>query len=163
MKIKITDKVYSDTLLASQKVQEWKDIGNEVVFTNGCFDVFHNGHLEVLQKSSILGDKLIVGLNSDFSVSKIKGKNRPIYNEMDRAMILASITFVDMVVLFKEETPLELISCLIPDVLVKGGDYKKEEIVGAEIVTQHGGEVKIVDILEGYSTSKIIKKLKSLN
>ncbi len=139
------------------KRQEWKD--QKVVFTNGCFDILHLGHVDYLEKSASKGDKLIVGLNTDASVSKLKGPTRPVNNEMARARILAALSFVDAVVFFSEDTPLSLIKRLKPDVLVKGNDYNISNIVGADVVMENGGKVETIDLVEGYSTTNIINKI----
>jgi D-beta-D-heptose 7-phosphate kinase/D-beta-D-heptose 1-phosphate adenosyltransferase len=131
----------------------------KVIFTNGCFDILHRGHIEYLKKAKSFGNLLIVGLNGDSSVRKLKGKGRPIVPQEDRAEILASLGMVDYVCIFKEETPQKIINALIPDVLVKGGDYKKKEIVGSEMVKSHGGRVSTVKEVEGKSTKNIIKKI----
>jgi rfaE bifunctional protein nucleotidyltransferase chain/domain len=143
------------------QVEKWKQAGNEVVFTNGCFDIIHKGHIEVLARSADLGDKLIIGLNSDQSIQKLKGEDRPIIDEQARAILLASLEFVDAVVIFSEDTPLKLISALLPDVLAKGGDYEIETIVGHEIVQQNGGKVKLVPFVDGFSSTTIIDKIKN--
>ena len=131
----------------------------KVVFTNGCFDILHQGHVDYLSKAADLGTKLVVGVNSDNSVRRLgKDKNRPIQDEKSRAIILAALHFVDLVILFDEDTPLELIKEVNPQVLVKGSDYKMHEIVGYEFVTEKEGEVRTIDFLEGYSTSKIVEK-----
>jgi len=145
---------------AKKKVAEWKGKGQKVVFTNGCFDILHLGHIDYLEKARNLGDKLIIGLNSDDSVSRFKGPGRPVQDQHSRARILAALQFTDMVVFFNENTPLALISELLPDVLVKGSDYLAENIVGAEVVKKHGGEVKTVEFVPGYSTSRIIEKIR---
>ena len=137
----------------------WKDLGWEVVFTNGCFDVLHPGHLKVITRAAGLGEKLIIGLNSDASVSRIKGSSRPIHHQDDRSEMLAAIEMVDMVILFDEDTPGKLIDRLLPDVLVKGGDYKLDEIVGSDVVIEYGGKVEIVPFLEGHSTTGILNSL----
>jgi D-beta-D-heptose 7-phosphate kinase/D-beta-D-heptose 1-phosphate adenosyltransferase len=131
----------------------------KVVFTNGCFDILHRGHIECLRKAKSFGEVLMVGLNSDSSVRKIKGEKRPILPQADRAEILASLEMVDYVVIFKEETPLNLITSLVPDVLAKGGDYKKDDIVGKEIVESSGGRVVLVKQIAGRSTRNIIGKI----
>lgn len=137
----------------------WQFQGKKIVFTNGCFDILHLGHIDYLAKAKDLGDLLIIGLNTDLSVSKIKGKNRPIQDEISRAMVLASLCFVDIVVFFGEDTPYNLIKTTQPDILVKGADYKPEEIVGYEIVKNKGGEIVTIEYLEGYSTTGIEKKI----
>ena len=136
--------------------------GKKVVFTNGCFDILHRGHIEIFQKSKSLGDILIVGLNSDASVKMLKGDKRPIVNEDDRAVVIAALESVDYVCLFEEETPAEIIKLLKPDILVKGGDYKIEEIVGRDTVLEHGGEVVAVPLVEGRATRCIIEKIVNL-
>ncbi|MFQ6031695.1 MAG: D-glycero-beta-D-manno-heptose 1-phosphate adenylyltransferase [Candidatus Zixiibacteriota bacterium] len=131
----------------------------KVVFTNGCFDILHRGHIECLKKAKSLGDLLIVGLNSDSSVKKLKGDKRPIFPQKDRAEILASLWMVDYVCIFEEETPQKIISALIPDILVKGGDYKKRKIVGKQVVESHGGKVFTVKEVKGKSTKNIINRI----
>lgn len=141
------------------KVRIWKFQGQKIVFTNGCFDIVHLGHIDYLAKAASLGNRLIVGLNTDASVSCIKGPFRPVQDEHSRAMLMAALHFVDAVVLFGEDTPLELISYLQPDVLVKGSDYSVDQIVGADVVLANGGSVQTIDFVEGYSTSKVIDKI----
>lgn len=144
-----------------RKLAYWRFKEDKIVFTNGCFDILHKGHIEYLAKAANLGDVLIVGLNSDESVRRLKGENRPVLDEESRAMALASIGFVDNVVIFDEDTPYELIKKIQPDVLVKGADYNEDDIVGADIVKAKGGEIKTIEFVDGYSTSKIIDKIKS--
>ena len=148
---------------AIKKVENWKQQGQEIVFTNGCFDILHIGHIKYLEEAAALGNKLIVGVNSDASTSRLKGENRPINEAHSRIYLLASLTFVDGVVEFDENTPLALIEALTPDILVKGGDYKAEDVVGGKVVIENGGEVKILQFLEGYSTTNIESKILSLN
>lgn len=136
-------------------------IGKKVVFTNGCFDVLHRGHLTYLREAAELGDILIVGLNSDASVKRLKGENRPLNNEQDRALALASLLFVDAVVIFDEDTPENLIKRIKPHVLVKGGDYNENTIAGASFVKAAGGEVKVIPFIEGYSTTNFIEQVKA--
>ena len=138
----------------------WKLKNKKIVFTNGCFDILHRGHVEYLAQAASVGDVLVIGLNSDISVRSIKGKNRPVLDEYARAILLASLSFVTAVILFSEDTPYELIKKVNPDVLVKGSDYKAEDIVGYDIVKANGGEVVTIDFIEGYSTTSIIDKLK---
>lgn len=138
---------------------EIKRQNKTIVFTNGCFDIIHPGHIYYLSEAKKLGDYLIVGLNTDSSVKRLKGEERPINTEEDRAIVMDSLKPVDLVVFFDEDTPLELIKAISPNVLVKGGDYKKNEIVGAEFVEQTGGKIIIIPFLEGKSTSKIIEKM----
>ncbi len=139
--------------------KELKQNGKKVVFTNGCFDILHIGHVTYLEKAARLGDVLVLGLNSDASVSALKGPSRPVNKEADRAGVLSALKFVDYVTVFDEDTPFELVSAIIPDVIVKGGDYTPETIVGADIVTQNGGEVAVIPLVEGKSTTNIIKKI----
>jgi D-glycero-beta-D-manno-heptose 1-phosphate adenylyltransferase len=134
--------------------------GKKIVFTNGCFDILHPGHITILNQSAQLGDFLIVGLNTDASVKRLKGPQRPINNENSRALILENLMMVDAVILFDEDTPLNLINTIMPDVLVKGGDYTIEQIVGAKEVMAHGGTVEIIPTLQGHSTTAIIEKMK---
>ena len=157
---KINSKIFSLDDLKNQ-VNAWKQAGEEVVFTNGCFDIIHRGHIEALAQTADLGNRLIIGLNSDSSIQKLKGKNRPIIDEQSRAILLASLEFVDAVVIFSEDTPINLISTLLPDVLAKGGDYEIETIVGHEIVQQNGGKVKLVPFVDGFSSTTIIEKIKN--
>ncbi len=145
---------------AEKIIKGWKEKKFKIVFTNGCFDILHKGHIGYLSKAADLGDKLIIGLNSDSSVKLIKGSNRPIQNESSRSFILASLFFTDLVILFNEATPYELIKNINPEILVKGKDYKPNEIIGADIVKNNGGEIITIDLVEGYSTSSIIEKIK---
>ncbi len=131
----------------------------KVVFTNGCFDVLHLGHVEYLSEASELGDILVVGLNSDASVKRLKGADRPINSEHARATLLAALQFVNFVIIFKEDTPLQLIGKIVPHILVKGGDYAISEIVGADIVTKNGGLVKTIPLTEGFSTTNILNHI----
>lgn len=135
--------------------------GKKVVFTNGCFDVLHHGHLSYLREAAELGDILIVGLNSDASVKRLKGESRPLNNEADRILALSSLLFVDAVVVFDEDTPEALIKRINPHVLVKGGDYTEDAVVGAAFVKAAGGEVKILPFVDGYSTTGFIEKVKA--
>jgi len=145
---------------AKKKVAEWKSKGEKVVFTNGCFDLIHLGHVDYLEKARNLGDKLVLGLNTDDSVSRFKGPERPLQDENSRARVLAAFQFIDLVVFFNEDTPLNLITELQPNILVKGSDYLAENIVGADVVKRGGGEVKTIDFVPGYSTSRIVEKIK---
>ncbi|MBP6386769.1 MAG: D-glycero-beta-D-manno-heptose 1-phosphate adenylyltransferase [Pseudarcicella sp.] len=148
---------------AQNIIADWKLKDNKIVFTNGCFDIVHLGHIDYLEKSSKLGSKLVLGVNSDQSVRKLKGNTRPVVDEYARARMLAAFEFVHLVVVFDEQTPLELITKLMPDVLVKGDDYTVDNIVGAEVVLKNGGKVETVALVKGYSTTKIIEKIKKLN
>lgn len=143
-------------------VQGWRTTGKKVVFTNGCFDILHHGHLEYLAAAADAGNYLVVGVNTDASVRKLKGPERPVNREEDRALQLASLLCVDAVCLFDEDTPKELIEAVEPDVLVKGGDYTLDKIVGADFVQQRGGEIRIIPFVNGYSTTALIDKIKSL-
>ena len=140
-------------------VNQWKMLSKKVVFTNGCFDIIHRGHNTYLLEAAAFGNKLIVAVNSDESVRKLKGKNRPIVDEYSRAFNLACHTYIDAVILFDEDTPLNLINEFQPDVLIKGGDYTIETIVGAQEVLSYGGQVEIIPFLEGYSSTNIIDKI----
>lgn len=155
---KISRKIKPAAHDAIPLLNAWRKENKKIVFTNGCYDIIHRGHIDLLAKASESGDVLIVGLNSDKSVSRLKGSSRPLQDENSRALILSSFSFVDLVILFEEDTPLRLIEIVKPDVLVKGGDYKAEEIVGYDQVRKNGGEVRIIPYLEGYSTTLIIKK-----
>jgi rfaE bifunctional protein nucleotidyltransferase chain/domain len=155
----IRHKIFDWEALQKQ-VEQWRAAGNKIVFTNGCFDLLHQGHIDYLSKAADLGDKLLIALNTDASVSALKGKHRPIQDEQSRQIIMASLGFVDAVTLFDQQTPYELIRIIQPDVLVKGGDYKKEDIVGYDIVTGRGGKVETIDFLPGFSTSAIERKIR---
>lgn len=144
-----------------RKLAQWRIISRTIVFTNGCFDILHAGHIASLTEAASHGDILIVGLNADASIKGLKGPNRPVNDENARALMLASLVMVDAVVLFSEPTPLQLIIQIQPDVLVKGGDYKIEDIVGAKEVIDHGGKVIINPIVEGFSTTSIINKIQN--
>ena len=156
--IQIPNKIYSSESLIKQ-VFIWKMLGKKIVFTNGVFDVLHKGHIASLSEAASHGDILIVAVNTDASVKKFKGPSRPINDESARALVLASLLQTDAVILFEEDTPLELITALMPDVLVKGGDYTVEQIAGAKQVIAGGGKVIIANIIEGISSSHIIKKM----
>jgi len=143
------------------KVAAWRATGKTISFTNGCFDILHEGHIFSLSQAAKEADLLIVGLNSDASIKRLKGNDRPINHEQSRALILASLSVVDAVVIFEEDTPLQLIQAILPDVLVKGGDYTIDQIVGSKEVLANGGNVVINPIVEGYSTTGIIQQIKS--
>lgn len=138
---------------------ELKQSGQKIVFTNGCFDIIHSGHVIYLTKAHELGDYLIVGLNDDASVGRLKGTGRPINNQDDRAIVLDALKPVDFVVMFSEDTPFELISIIMPDILAKGGDYSFDTIVGADLVAQNGGDVVVIPLVEGKSTTSIINRM----
>lgn len=153
-------KIFASTVEATEQLDMWKANGQKIVFTNGCFDLIHRGHIVYLEEAKALGDKLVLGLNSDLSVKGLKGSNRPIQNEQGRAAVIAALSAVDMVLFFNEETPIKLIQLVLPDILVKGGDYTINEIVGAKEVLKNGGTVKVLSFIEGESTSSIIQKIK---
>jgi D-beta-D-heptose 7-phosphate kinase/D-beta-D-heptose 1-phosphate adenosyltransferase len=157
----ITEKIHSIEELFSI-CTEWKQQGFSVVFTNGCFDILHRGHLQILTEAASLGDKLIVALNTDASVKRLKGDQRPVNDEEFRSFMMASLEMVDAVILFDDPTPEAIINRLTPDVLVKGGDYLAEQIVGATHVLKNGGKVCIVPIVSGYSTTGLIEKIQRL-
>lgn len=157
----IENKIFElDSLLV--RLMQWRENGEKIVFTNGCFDIIHKGHIDYLSKARDLGDILIIGVNTDSSVRGLKGKNRPIQDEVSRATILAALGFVDAIVLFDSPTPEELINKIIPDVLVKGADYKIEDIIGYKTMVENNKEIKTIEFLEGYSTTKIENKIISL-
>lgn len=141
-------------------VKEWRINNKTISFTNGCFDILHEGHIASLSQAASEGDYLIVGLNSNASVKRLKGPTRPVNNEHSRALLLASLLIVDAVVIFEEDTPLELVKAIMPDVMVKGGDYTVDQIEGAKEVIANGGRVVINPIVEGFSTTSIIEQLK---
>jgi len=143
-----------------QQLKRWRLLNKKIVFTNGVFDILHQGHIASLSEAASHGNILIVGVNADASVKKLKGDSRPVNNQDSRALLLASLTMTDAVVIFDEETPYNLITAVMPDVLVKGGDYTIETIVGAKEVIANGGEVIIAPILEGFSTTAIIERMK---
>lgn len=147
---------------AKMLTNRWKADQQKVVFTNGCFDILHLGHVDYLEKARTFGDKLIVGLNSDDSVRRLKGDSRPINDLNARSRMLAALDFVDAVVVFEEDTPVTLIRSMLPDVLIKGDDYTIENIVGADIVIQNGGSVETIALVKGYSTTALINKLKHI-
>jgi rfaE bifunctional protein nucleotidyltransferase chain/domain len=144
---------------AAKRCETFRKEGRKIVFTNGTFDILHRGHVEYLSKARELGDCLFVGLNSDASVSALKGPGRPVIREEDRAFILANLVCVDYVIVFDEDTPLQLIQSLLPDVLVKGGDWKKQDIVGKDTVERHGGDVVTIELTPGRSSTSIIETI----
>ncbi len=156
------DKIYELPKLL-EKVKKWKAEGKRIVFTNGCFDIMHLGHVDYLEKAKAEGDILIVGLNSDLSTRNIKGPERPIVDENSRSRTLAAMEFVDAVVLFDEDTPFNLIKNILPDILIKGKDYQIENIVGADVVMQNNGSIITIDLVEGYSTTKIFDKIRKIH
>lgn len=155
----IQNKIILDSNELQNQLAIWRFKDQKVVFTNGCFDIIHRGHLEYLAKAASLGNKLVIGLNSDASVKRLKGHTRPVQDETSRALILAAFSFVTCVVIFDEDTPYELIKLVQPDFLVKGGDYKPEDIVGYDIVMAKGGKIETIEFVEGHSTTSIINKM----
>jgi len=159
----IHSKIYPNFRSFKAVLQSWRNNSEKIVFTNGCFDIIHHGHVDSLKKSAELGTKLIVGLNSDSSVTVIKGEKRPIFSEEARAIILAAFSFVDAVIIFEHETPAKLIAKIIPDVLTKGKEYQIHEIAGHDTVLENGGIVKTLDLVTDISTSDIIGRIKALD
>ena len=153
----IPQKIFDLSGLQHQ-LSRWRLLGKTVAFTNGCFDILHQGHIASLSDAAREADFLIVGLNSDASTCRLKGESRPINNQHARATVMASLLMVDAVILFEEDTPLNLITQIKPSVLVKGADYTREQVVGHEIVEAHGGEVRLVDILQGFSTTSLVAR-----
>ncbi|HTF81803.1 MAG TPA: D-glycero-beta-D-manno-heptose 1-phosphate adenylyltransferase [Cytophagales bacterium] len=155
-----SDKIHKNLDSLLPLVGAWKAQGHKIVFTNGCFDLLHLGHVDYLEKARNLGDKMVVGLNTDASVQGNKGTDRPITDEVSRARVLAALQFVDAVILFDEDTPYLLICQVQPDILVKGKDYAVKDIVGADFVMNQGGKVETIELVSGYSTSGIVNKIK---
>lgn len=155
-----SQKIYQTREDLASTLALWQFKGYSVVFTNGCFDLLHLGHVDYLEKAAALGDKLVLGLNTDTSVSRLKGPSRPLQSEESRARVLAALEFVDVVIPFDEDTPKELIEFVKPDVLVKGADYKEEDIVGGQFVKANGGRVERIQFVDGYSSTAIINKIK---
>jgi len=140
-------------------LKDLRKTGKKIVFSNGCFDILHKGHVMYLSKAAETGDFMVIGLNSDASVKRLKGEKRPVQDQVSRALVMAALEFVNAVILFEEDTPYELIKAIVPDILVKGADYKPQEIVGYDIVTGNGGQVRTIELEEGYSSSLIISKI----
>lgn len=155
----ITNKIVEDRDDFRNTLSQWRFQNEKIVFTNGCFDILHRGHIEYLAQAASFGTKLVIGLNTDASVKRLKGETRPVNNQQARAILLSSLIFSDKIVFFDEDTPLELIRFVQPDILVKGADCKPEEIVGYDIVKAKGGEVVTIDLTQGYSTTSILSKL----
>lgn len=155
---KITDKIQSWNE-AQATVKAWQEQGDKVVFTNGCFDLIHYGHLKYLAEAADLGTKLIVALNAPASIQRLKGTHRPIKDRESRMHLMASLSFVDLVLEFEQDTPLELIQTVLPDVLVKGGDWAIDQIVGSDVVLENGGTVQSLSFVDGYSTTSIEQKI----
>jgi len=161
--MKAIDKIVSQES-ALKIVDTWKEQGEKIVFTNGCFDILHLGHVDYLEKARALGNRLVLALNTDASVKRQKkGPDRPINDQDSRARLLASLFFVDLVVFFEKDTPYDIIAYLLPDILVKGDDYAVSNIVGADLVIANGGEVKTIPLVKGYSTTSIVNKIKNLS
>jgi D-glycero-beta-D-manno-heptose 1-phosphate adenylyltransferase len=159
---KIEAKIFTDYHHLAPLLLRWRELNKTIVFTNGCFDLLHRGHVEYLAKSAEKGDKLMVGLNTDRSVALLKGSGRPLVDQYSRAYLLAAIGCVSAVVFFDEETPLKLIQQVSPEVLVKGNDYTLNEIVGYDWVTSHGGKVETIELVRGWSTTSFFQKIKNL-
>lgn len=158
----IKSKIIADKITLERRCNMWRSMGKKIVFTNGCFDILHYGHLDLLARAADFGDVLLLGLNSDASVKRLKGEDRPINHEHDRAFQMASLLCVDAVYIFEEDTPKELIETVKPAVLVKGGDYTIDTIVGAQYVLNNGGSVEIIPFVPGYSTSNLVDRIKKL-
>ena len=156
----IKDKIYASHLDINDQILKWKSKGKRIVFTNGCFDILHLGHVLYLENAAQLGDMLIVGLNSDDSVRRLKGPTRPINDILNRSHVLAALASVDAVIIFEEDTPYDTIKTIMPDILVKGGDWKPDQIVGSDLVLEHGGQVLSLNFVDGYSTTQIEAKIK---
>ncbi len=159
---KLQSKVYADSFAILHTLNVWRFNQQKIVFTNGCFDLLHLGHIDYLAKAADLGNKLIIGLNSDASTSAIKGPSRPITNQESRSCLLAALHFVDAVILFDEPTPINLIKSVNPDVLVKGSDYSVDQIAGADHVISNGGHVQTIEFLSGYSTTSILNRIREI-
>ena len=157
----IHSKIYKSAVSFLTLMNHWKLSGERVVFTNGCFDLVHRGHIDSLAKAAAFGDRLVVGLNSDVSVKLLKGETRPLIDQQSRAIVLAALLMVDAIILFDEETPYELIRSIVPDVLVKGTEYQLEEIAGFDVVLANGGRVERIELTEGFSTTDLIQKIKN--
>jgi D-glycero-beta-D-manno-heptose 1-phosphate adenylyltransferase len=158
--LKTESKIFRDYSFFEPLLRKWKKMNKTIVFTNGCFDLFHRGHAEYLAKAAEKGDRLIIGLNSDHSVTRLKGAGRPLVDEYSRAYLLASLQSVSAVVLFEENTPRKLIEDITPDFLIKGDDYSSSEIAGNAWVIAHGGKVETIGLVPGFSTTSLIRKIK---
>ena len=156
-----TDKIESKLFHLNdllKRIEFWRRLGDKIVFTNGCFDILHQGHARLLASCSEMGERLVIGLNSDTSVKRLKGEGRPVNDQQSRAVLLAALQFTDAIVIFEEDTPETLIHAIKPDILVKGGDWKPEETAGSSFVKSYGGQVKVVPYLNGFSTTGIIER-----
>lgn len=158
---KINERIFTTVQIQAQ-IKRWKLLNKTIAFTNGVFDILHEGHIKVLSQAASFADVLIVGLNSDASVKRLKGDGRPVNNQQSRTLIMASLIMVDAVTVFGDDTPLELIKTIMPDVLIKGGDYSPETIVGAKEVISNGGKIEIIPLEQGFSTTGIIDKMKGI-
>ncbi len=158
---KINERIFTTVQIQAQ-IKRWKLLNKTIAFTNGVFDILHEGHIKVLSQAASFADVLIVGLNSDASVKRLKGNGRPVNNEQSRTLIMASLIMVDAVTIFGDDTPLELIKTIMPDVLIKGGDYSPETIVGAKEVISNGGKIEIIPLEPGLSTTGVIDKMKGI-
>ncbi len=156
----IINKIHTIESIQSKLVY-WRFKNQKIVFSNGCFDILHRGHVEYLAQAADFGNRLIIGLNTDASVRRLKGAGRPVQDEIGRSIVLASLSFIDAIILFDEDTPYNLIKTIKPDFLVKGDDYKPENIVGYDIVTQNGGKVVTIKLVEGYSTTSVVNRMKT--
>ncbi|MBK6831061.1 MAG: D-glycero-beta-D-manno-heptose 1-phosphate adenylyltransferase [Flavobacteriales bacterium] len=156
-----TDRRIVDLTNVKRLCNIWRMKGDRIVFTNGCFDILHRGHVEYLQEAASLGDRLVIGVNSDASVKRQgKGPERPLNDQDSRAKVLAALRLVDAVVIFDEDAPLALIEAIVPDVLVKGGDWSEDRIVGADVVRKNGGEVRSLKLVDGFSTTALVEKIR---
>ena len=153
-------KIIKSPLDLQKIIKTWKKGNQKIVFTNGCFDILHLGHIKILSESKRLGDKLVVGLNNDESVKNLKGKNRPVNNNYQRSMMLAALSFVDLIVFFEEETPYNLIKLVMPNVITKGGDYEEKDVIGGDLILSMGGKINIIPLLPNLSSSKLIRRYK---
>jgi D-glycero-beta-D-manno-heptose 1-phosphate adenylyltransferase len=156
----LNNKIISSELILN-KVKAWKKNNQKIVFTNGCFDIIHLGHIELLAKAGDLGDKLIIGINSDLSIKSLKGEERPVLDVKSRSMIIAALNFVDAVVVFEELTPLEIIKKIQPEIIVKGGDYDEDDVVGKNFISKYDGSVIILPLTKGFSTTSILNKIEN--
>jgi rfaE bifunctional protein nucleotidyltransferase chain/domain len=156
----LNNKIISSELILN-KVKAWKKNNQKIVFTNGCFDIIHLGHIELLAKAGDLGDKLIIGINSDLSIKSLKGEERPVLDVKSRSMIIAALNFVDAVVVFEELTPLEIIKKIQPEIIVKGGDYNEDDVVGKNFISKYDGSVIILPLTKGFSTTSILNKIEN--
>ncbi|MFQ6605412.1 MAG: D-glycero-beta-D-manno-heptose 1-phosphate adenylyltransferase [Fidelibacterota bacterium] len=152
--------IFTSLTQAQAECDRWRQAGRRIVFTNGCFDLLHRGHMDNLERSRALGDRLVVGLNSDHSVSRLKDPGRPLMSQEDRAQLLAGIRWVDLVVIFNDDTPQKLILTLQPDILVKGEDYRPDEVAGAEALAAWGGKLVLLPLIPGYSTTALLRRIR---